>query len=307
MLCISRITDPSHARHFGDGVHKFYLEMRCPQPAFAHQRICQKCTKIYAECKNQFCGLYDHGKVNEPVPDRSHMYGGKWYLEKVKEWGEPPREILALAIQYQENARQGVEIKESEPSMITEMSAAEPKKKGRAKAASEDLKPQAAAEDLKPQAAAEDLKPQAPKQKTKKAEKPVEPVEKPKDNPTIAKPKIAKPKIAKPKIAKPKIAKPKVAKPKVSLKQTSEASNHKEVAIPTHMEKTMEEFDTDGFEIEYVSLVPFEVNETNYFRDRKKEKLYKNTKGSIGYYVGRWDPDTESIHTEVPDSDEEDE
>jgi hypothetical protein len=73
------------------------------------------------------------------------------------------------------------------------------------------------------------------------------------------------------------------------------------------MEKTMEEFDTDGFEIEYVSLVPFEVNETNYFRDRKKEKLYKNTKGSIGHYVGRWDPDTESIHTEVPDSDEEEE
>ena len=277
MLCHSRITDPSHARHFGDGVHKFYLEMRCPQPALSHQRICQKCTKIYAECKNQFCGLYDHGKVNEPVPDRSHMYGGKWYLERVKEWGEPPREILALAIQYQENARQGLEIKESEPSMISEMSA-EPKKKGRAKAASEDLKAAAAPQP-------EDLKP-APKQKTKKAE---EPKEKP------------------PKIAKPKIAKPKVAKPKVSPKQTSEASNHKEVAIPTHMEKTMEEFDTDGFEIEYVSLVPFEVNETNYFRDRKKEKLYKNTKGSIGYYVGRWDPDTESIHTEVPDSDEEDE
>ena len=286
MLCLSRITDPSHARHFGDGVHKFYLEMRCPQPALMNQRICQKCTKIYAECKNQFCGLYDHAKVNEPVPDRSHMYGGKWYLEKVKEWGEPPREILALAIQYQENARQGLEIKESEPSMITEMSAAEPKKKGRAKAASEDLKPAAAP--------SEDLKPEALKQKTKKAEKPAE---EPKD----------KPKIAKPKIAKPKVAKPKVAKPKVSPKQTSEASNHKEVAIPTHMEKTMEEFDTDGFEIEYVSLVPFEVNETNYFRDRKKEKLYKNTKGSIGYYVGRWDPDTESIHTEVPDSDEEDE
>ena len=282
MLCLSRITDPSHARHFGDGVHKFYLEMRCPQPALMNQRICQKCTKIYAECKNQFCGLYDHAKVNEPVPDRSHMYGGKWYLEKVKEWGEPPREILALAIQYQENARQGLEIKESEPSMITEMSAAEPKKKGRAKAASEDLKPAAAP--------SEDLKPEAPKQKTKKAEKPAE-------EPTIAKPKVAK----------PKVAKPKVAKPKVSPKQTSEASNHKEVAIPTHMEKTMEEFDTDGFEIEYVSLVPFEVNETNYFRDRKKEKLYKNTKGSIGYYVGRWDPDTESIHTEVPDSDEEDE
>ena len=280
MLCISRITDPSHARHFGDGVHKFYLEMRCPQPALMNQRICQKCTKIYAECKNQFCGLYDHGKVNEPVPDRSHMYGGKWYLEKVKEWGEPPREILALAIQYQENARQGLEIKESEPSILPEMSA-EPKKKGRAKA------PAVQPEDLKPAAAPpEDLK-TPPKQTTKKEE--------------------PKPKMAKPKVAKPKVAKPKVAKPKVSPKSTSEPSNHKEVTIPTHMEKTMEEFDTEGFEFEYISLVPFEVNETNYFRDRKKDKLYKNIKGAIGPYVGRWDPDMESIHTEVPDSDEEDE
>jgi len=269
MLCISRITDPSHARHFGDGVHKFYLEMRCPQPALSNQRICQKCTKIYAECKNQFCGLYDHGKVNEPVPDRSHMYGGKWYREKVKEWGEPPREILALAIQYQENARQGLEIKEMGPSILSEMSA-EPKKKGRTKAAPEDLKTVA-------EPAQEDLKP-PPKRKTKKEE------------------------------PKPKMAKPKVAKPKVSPKSTtSEPSNHKEVTIPTHMEQTMEEFDTDGFEFEYVILVPFEVNETNYFRDRKKDKLYKNIKGAIGPYVGRWDPDMESIHTEVPDSDEEEE
>ena len=270
--------------------------MRCPQPALSHRRICQKCTKIYLECKNQFCGLYDHGKVNEPVPDRSHMYGGKWYLDNVKGWGEPPREILALAIQYQENARQGVEIKESEPSISLEMSAAEPKKKGHAKAAT--------AEDLKT-VTTENLKP-AVKRKTKKVEKPQEePKEEPKAEPK-AEPK-EEPK-AEPKIAKPKIARPKITKPKVSPKQpTSEVSNHKEVAIPTHMEKTMEEFDTDGFEIEYVSLVPFEINETNYFRDRKKEKLYKNTKGSIGHYVGRWDPDTESIHTEVPDSDEEEE
>ena len=73
------------------------------------------------------------------------------------------------------------------------------------------------------------------------------------------------------------------------------------------MEQTIEEFDTDGFDIEYVKLTPFEVADTIYFRDRKKEKLYKNIKGAIGPYVGRWDPDTESIHTEVPDSDEEEE
>jgi hypothetical protein len=213
------------------------------------------------------------------------MYGGKWYLEKVKEWGEPPREILALAIQYQENSRQGLEIKESEPSISIEMSAAELKKpKGRTKTLVQQA-PQPA-ENLKAEAPqpAEDLKP-APKRKTKKVEETA----------------------AEPKEPKPKMTKPKVAKPKVSPKQTNSVATHKEVAIPTHMEKTMEEFDTDGFEIEYVTLIPFEVNETNYFRDRKKDKLYKNIKGAIGHYVGRWDPDMESIHTEVPDSDEEDE
>lgn len=263
--------------------------MRCPQPALPNQRICKKCTKIYLECKNQFCGLYDHGKVNEPVPERSHMYGGSWYLEKVKEWGEPPREIVAQAIQYQENARQGVEIKELEPSISSEMSAVEPKKKGRTKAQpAEDLKAAAAATPPPP---AEDLKPTTKRKSKKTEETKEEPTEKPKAQPKV------------------KIPKPKIAKSKISPKQpTSEASpHHKEVTIPTHMEKSMEEFDTDGFEFEYVTLVPFEANETNYFRDRKKEKLYKNIKGSIGHYVGRWDPDTESIHTEVPDSDEEDE
>ena len=81
---------------------------------------------------------------------------------------------------------------------------------------------------------------------------------------------------------------------------------HKEVVLPTHIESTIEEFDTDGFEIEYVRLSTFEHESQSYFRDSKKNKLYKKIKEkTIGSYVGRYDPDTNMIHTDVPDSDSE--
>jgi hypothetical protein len=81
---------------------------------------------------------------------------------------------------------------------------------------------------------------------------------------------------------------------------------HKEVVLPTHIESSMEEFDTDGFEVEYVRLSTFEHESQTYFRDSKKNKLYKKIKEkTIGSYVGRYDPDTDSIHTDVPDSDQE--
>ena len=79
----------------------------------------------------------------------------------------------------------------------------------------------------------------------------------------------------------------------------------KEVVLPTHMENTREIVDTDGYEIEYVKLSLFTIGDSTYFRDSKKNKLYKRLKDKIGGYVGRYDPRTESIHADVPDSDDE--
>jgi hypothetical protein len=80
----------------------------------------------------------------------------------------------------------------------------------------------------------------------------------------------------------------------------------KEVVLPTHMEQEREEVDTDGFEIEYVKLSVFSLGDATYFRDSKKNKLYKKIKEkTIGSYVGRYDPSTETVHTDVPDSDDE--
>ena len=61
-------------------------------------------------------------------------------------------------------------------------------------------------------------------------------------------------------------------------------------------------------DLEVIKIVvrPFQVNETNYFRDVTKNKLYSVGKDKRpSTYVGRWNPETESIDTEFPDSDAE--
>ena len=81
---------------------------------------------------------------------------------------------------------------------------------------------------------------------------------------------------------------------------------HKEVSLPTHIETKLEEVDIDGYKIEYVKLAVFEVGQATYFRDSVKNKLYKKIKErGIGAYIGRWNPDTDSIIADIPDSDNE--
>ena len=95
--------------------------------------------------------------------------------------------------------------------------------------------------------------------------------------------------------------KPKAITP---VKMADPSMVQKEVVLPTHMEQVRDEIDTDGYEIEYVKLSVFTLGDVTYFRDPKKNKLYKRIKEKmIGAYVGRYDGET--IHTDVPDSDEE--
>lgn len=59
-------------------------------------------------------------------------------------------------------------------------------------------------------------------------------------------------------------------------------------------------------DIEVVKVVvrPFHYENTDYFRDASKNKLYsvgKDKRPSV--YVGRWNPETETVDTEFPDSD----
>ena len=101
MRCVSRITDDIYSQKFGDGYHKFYVELRCNMPC--PKEICNRCSK--SECKIQHSRKFDHGKINEPIPDISHIYGGKWYNDNVKKYGEPTREVIEFAGKYKREAR----------------------------------------------------------------------------------------------------------------------------------------------------------------------------------------------------------
>jgi hypothetical protein len=92
----------------------------------------------------------------------------------------------------------------------------------------------------------------------------------------------------------------------IQQNQQEQQESVKENTIPTHIEHTMEEINSDDYEIEYVKLTLQEIGSTIYFRDNKKNKLYKRIKDKhVGEYIGRYHPNTGAIHTDIPDSDEE--
>jgi hypothetical protein len=91
-------------------------------------------------------------------------------------------------------------------------------------------------------------------------------------------------------------------KPRPKMKAKPEESV-REVVLPTHQEQEQEEVDVNDFDIEYVTVKVVEINGMEYFRDTKKNKLFRKIKEkSVGNYVGRYDPRTETI-LELPDSD----
>ena len=57
-------------------------------------------------------------------------------------------------------------------------------------------------------------------------------------------------------------------------------------------------------EVIRVILRPFEHDDTTYWRDSSREKLYKRTaKNTMGEYIGRWDSINKTIVRDAPDSD----
>ena len=74
----------------------------------------------------------------------------------------------------------------------------------------------------------------------------------------------------------------------------------------TQTQEKIEEQSISDYETETVPLSVFILDNVAYFRDAKKNKLYRRIKEkTIGPYVGRYDPQTDSLVTDVPDSDDE--
>ena len=99
--------------------------------------------------------------------------------------------------------------------------------------------------------------------------------------------------------------KPSVAKKKESVEPVTTIV-HKDSCIPTHLEEAIEEQSISDYETETVALTIFILDNVVYFRDKKKNKLYRRIREkTIGQYIGRYDPMNDSIVTDIPDSDEE--
>jgi hypothetical protein len=75
--------------------------------------------------------------------------------------------------------------------------------------------------------------------------------------------------------------------------------------VATHIERDTEECYLDDYEIEYIKLSPFEHNGMMYLKDSQKNKLFERKQNGVGNYIGRYDSYTETIRTDIPDSDAE--
>jgi len=261
--CIARITDDAYTQKFGNGRNNFYIELRCHGTCIRGLDVCLRCAEKSETCKNQMSRKYPHGNVNEPIPEASHIFGGKWYEEHVVKYGKPSEDVLQFALEHQRKARDG--FPPLPPVVLTTVPSA-------------------------PSPATV-----APKKRSKKLKIPkVEEGEEKTEESSTKKP------------AGKKRATTTPINPYRSLIQANNAPVHKEVSIPTHLETEVEQFDTEGFRIEYVTLKPFEHGGVSYYRDGVKHKLYKCVNKKVGSYVGRYDAEREEIRTDIPDSDDED-
>lgn len=323
--CISRYTNEKHAQYFANGFNKFYLELRCDDLCKDGLNVCDRCSKITNGPVVQYFRTYNHGNVNEPIPDRSHIYGGKWFYERAKKYGMPSAEIIELAISYQREARgdfvvvqpdyevNDIEAKDIKHNKIEIMPRV---KKTDTSIIKTEIIDNAKKQILPLSQTIENNKPKRGRCKPQ-----IDNIEITPEVDTIINTKSKEVKVSKKSTtvktktdAKSFVATGGVgrkskkieANPYSSLINSTTTMIHKEVTLPEYLETNLEEFDTDGYEIEYVKLSEFEHNSVLYFRDSKKNKLYKRIKdNAIGEYIGRYNSDTDSIIRDIPDSDDE--
>jgi len=231
MQCASRVVNNTYSQKFGDNHHIFYVEQRCT--TMSNSSVCILCS-TKTDTKTQTSRKFNHGTINEPLPDNSHIYGSKWYNNIVKKYQTPSADIIEFAEKYQRTARMGsvvplVPVVTLVPAVTVVPVTSVP----------ETVVPVTVVPEV----------PLAPKKRVRKKK------------PVICDTLI------------------------------------KEVSLPTHIEKTLEE--VEAYNIEYIKLHQIEHNGTTYFKDNKN-KLYRKIKDDIGPYVGRLDKN--SI-IDIPDSD----
>lgn len=307
MQCKSRITKENTKQLFGDALHYFYLEMRCTGKGIGGYEVCAACIEKNPACITQASKKFDHGLINMPITEKSHIYGSPWYLSKLDLYGKPTPETEEFALQYQNEARgdfvvsieniihkadkhkKGSMPRSKQSEKRSEKQSEKPEKPEKPEK-SDNTQPSAIEEielhPLQPEEPATKPKRSRKKPQISNAECPVNPAESLKKQP--AKKSTRK---------RPQIA--------PDLISTIE-QEHKDSCIATHIENDIEELDLGDCDIVYVDLVEFEHDNIKYYHEPRKGKLYKKLKDkSIGQYVGRFNAEKSTIDTTIPDSDDE--
>jgi hypothetical protein len=304
MLCISRITNETLAQHFGDGRHKFYLELRCNNTCVIGKSVCTRCIYKSATKAVQTVRTFDHGNVNEPISEKSHIFGGQWYLNGIKKWGAPSSDVINFAIEYQMEARSEFACNNKIESTSKDILIDNTQDMPRGKKKEIETNDGAAATVEKP----------VVKRKRKPLMSPIN-IENKVDETEHAESSEPKKAIRK---------KPTLARKKPAVKSSTptsycstkdylnnplvnpDANSFRDACIPTHIEKEFDTVDTSDYRIQYITLTLFEHKGTEYYRDSKKNKIYKKLKDKqLGAYVGRYYQKLDEIDTAIPDSDDE--
>jgi hypothetical protein len=61
--------------------------------------LCEGCKRRTSAGKTQSSMI--HGLLTEEIPEYSHIFGSRWYWEKVRKSGEPPADWIAAALEAQ--------------------------------------------------------------------------------------------------------------------------------------------------------------------------------------------------------------
>jgi hypothetical protein len=251
---------------FGDGKHRFLTEDICGYVCEEGEQRCKSCLAA-KQAKTQDVRTFNHGLLNEDFTKESHMFDSPWFHAAIEKYGEPKAEDLKLAMETQRKARGAASISVSIQTAPVEIP-----------------KPVAVEPPMEAVAIAP-VKLKAPKAKADK------------------KPAADK----KPKAAADGVKKPR-AKKVTTLEVAPEASTPKAVEIIPGTVALVESSDEplQVKDVIKVVLRPFTHGNAKYWRDEKRDKVYKRTpEGKRGVYVGRWDSDLQEINKDAPDSDEE--
>jgi hypothetical protein len=106
--CLGRLTKWSKRLPFGDNRHYFTLEYRCTKEAAPHgdsRNLCIACQKRPLQHKEVSHIL--HGRITDPIPESSTIYGGARYVEFCKKFGEPSVEHVETAEEAHKLAIEG--------------------------------------------------------------------------------------------------------------------------------------------------------------------------------------------------------